>query len=100
MLSGVASSVLVYPRVLIQRQSLEAGPQSYCEYGDGSTGATFTGPIAAQPFSATPLLTSFPIDIGGSADCGGPVSTAGAVSVITVPEGYYDVFSTFAFLKP
>jgi hypothetical protein len=39
------------------------------------------------------------INIGGSADCGGPVSTAGDVNQITVPSGYYDVHSTFLFLS-
>jgi|GEM_PF-5160204 len=39
------------------------------------------------------------INIGGSADCSGPVPTAGDVAVITGPS-YYDVFSTFVFKKP
>ena len=40
------------------------------------------------------------INIGGSADCSGPVPTAGDVAVITVGPGYYDVFTTFLFKKP
>ncbi|MDX6564214.1 MAG: hypothetical protein QOD65_4028, partial [Gaiellales bacterium] len=39
-----------------------------------------------------------PINIGGTADCSGPVATAGDVNVITVPAGYYDVHSTFVFV--
>ena len=39
------------------------------------------------------------INIGGSADCGGPVTTAGDVDQITVPVGCYDVKSTFVFLS-
>ena len=39
-----------------------------------------------------------PINIGGSADCGGADATAGDVAQITVPSGYYDVQSTFLFL--
>jgi hypothetical protein len=44
-------------------------------------------------------MTPLTLHIGGSADCDGPVPDAGAVSVITVPAGYYDVFSTFVFRK-
>lgn len=100
-LSTVAGeAVYVLPRVLIQKQSYTAGgPQSYCEYGDGSAGA-FPALVPTQASTATPLYTSMLINIGGSADCAGPVSTAGDVSVITVGPGYYDVFATFVFKKP
>lgn len=102
----------VYPRVLIQRQDFAtaglptnstSAPQKYCEYGDGSfTTATPNGvaSVASQPSTATPTYTPIQIHIGGSADCGGPDPTASAVSQITVPVGYYDVFSTFIFVKP
>ncbi len=79
----------VYPRVSIQTQSLNGGPQTYCEYSDGPmSGALSTDAAAA---------TALPIHIGGSDDCGlnGP---AGAVNEITVPAGYYDVTSTFQFV--
>lgn len=103
-LAGTSGVVGVYPRVLIQRQAyLTDAPQTYCEYGDGSTtAATPSGvaPIVTQPYASEPVYTSLPIHIGGSADCGGPVTTAGAVAVITVPAGHYDVFSTFVFIKP
>jgi hypothetical protein len=88
-----------YPRVLIYRQDYDnAGPEVYCEYGDGSTGSAPIS-INAQALSATPTYTPVPINIGGSADCGGPVATAGDVNVITVPSGYYDVHSTFVFVQ-
>ena len=89
--------VKVYPRVLIYSQSLAGGPETYCEYGDGSTKS---GPlaIAKQDPTATPTYTNVPVNIGGSADCSGPVTTAGDVTQITVPAGYYDVNSTFVFL--
>ena len=83
---GTTPGMMVHPRVMIQTQSLNGGPQVYCEYGDGPTSAALTT-------SPSPLA----IHIGGSADCNGPVATAGAVSVITVPAGYYDVISTFQF---
>jgi hypothetical protein len=38
-----------------------------------------------------------PAHIGGSADCNGPDPTAGSVAVITVPVGFYDVWSSFTF---
>lgn len=85
----------VYPRVLVYRQDYDAGgPEVYCEYGDGSTGAA---PLALTK-AAVVNLVDVPVNIGGSADCGGPVATAGDVAVITVPSGYYDVDSTFVFL--
>jgi hypothetical protein len=88
----------VYPRILIYRQDYNAGgPEFYCEYGDGSTGVA-PAALAKQPFSSTPTYTPVPVDIGGTADCSGPVSTAGAVNQITVGQGYYDVHSTFVFL--
>jgi hypothetical protein len=98
-LTAGAGALGVYPRVLIHRQDyVSAGPETYCEYGDGSSPAF--APLLAQPLSSSPAYTPFPIDIGGSADCGGPDPTAGAVNQITVPAGYYDVSSTFTFVKP
>jgi len=97
-LSRSAGTAAIYPRILIYRQDYNSpGPESYCEYGDGSTGAL---PLALtkQPLSSTPTYTPVPVNIGGSADCGGPVATAGDVNQITVPAGYYDVHSTFVFL--
>lgn len=78
--------VKVYPRVEIMTESLNGGPQSFCEYGDGPMSDALTGEAAALK-----------LNIGGSADCGldGP---AGDVDAITVPAGYYDVTSTFQFV--
>lgn len=103
-LSDVPGTAGVYPRVLIHRQDFaNPGPSTYCEYGDGSfAAATPNGvaPVPTEPPSPTPALTAVTIHIGGSADCGGPDATAGAVNRITVPAGYYDVSSTFTFYKP
>jgi hypothetical protein len=97
-----AGNYSVYPRVLIQKggdpDSLSQ-PQTYCEYADGSTGAA---PASLTPMSlaTNPFATYSPlaVNIGGSADCGidGP---AGNVNEIVVPKGYYDVMTTFAFVK-
>lgn len=93
-----SSNVSVYPRVLVYKGGTPSGaaaPETYCEYGDGSTG-TAPMTLSGQASSSTPTYTAVPINIGGSADCGlgGP---AGDVAAIIVPEGYYDVFATFAF---
>jgi hypothetical protein len=96
-LSEDTGSAQVYPRVLIYRQNYDTGgPEVYCEYGDGSTGSA---PLALgkQAPSETPAYLPVPLNIGGSADCEGPVATAGDVPVITVAAGYYDVHATFAF---
>jgi hypothetical protein len=97
-LSRSAGTGAIYPRVLIYRQDYNTpGPESYCEYGDGSIGsAPFA--LTKQPLSSTPTYTPVPIHIGGTADCSGPDPTAGAVNQITVGPGYYDVHSTFVFV--
>ena len=87
----------VYPRVLIYRggdPDSVVTPEFYCEYGDGP----FTV-VPRTPKADTTAATAgtVPLDIGGSADCNGPVPTAGAVTEIVVPKGYYDVSSTFVF---
>jgi hypothetical protein len=98
-LSDDAGTAGVYPRVLIYRQDFNnPGPEFYCEYGDGSTGVA-PATLNKQPLSATPTYAPIQINIGGSADCGGPVPAAGDVNVITVPSGYYDVKSTFVFIS-
>jgi Collagen triple helix repeat (20 copies) len=95
---GTPGTVNVYPRVLIMRQDFNnGGPSSYCEYGDGSTGAAPV-PITKQASSASPTYSAMKVNIGGSADCGIPGAPSGDVDQITVPSGYYDVHSSFVFL--
>jgi hypothetical protein len=100
-LSYQSATYTVYPRVLLTRQDYTTpGADTYCEYGDGSTGNGSDGApvaIAKQIPSSAPDFTAMQLNIGGSADCGGPVTTAGNVDQITVPAGYYDVQSTFSF---
>jgi hypothetical protein len=90
----------IYPRLLVYKSGPigVAGPETTCEYGDGSNGAA---PLAltAQAASASPAYTAVPLNIGNTADClNDPAVPAGDVSTIIVPSGYYDVFSTFQFL--
>ena len=110
--SNTASGALVYPRLLIHKQVIGSGVESYCEYADSSANPnpSALAPIGAQAIPATPMgpaqlqPTHTPIahNIGGSADCGAGQVMAPYVSVnqITVPAGaHYDVFSTFTFIK-
>lgn len=85
---STADGVRVYPRVNILTQSLNGGPETQCEYGDGPLSGVLTGTATDQT-----------INIGGSADCGAADTTAGDVSAIAVPAGYYDVTSTFQFVN-
>jgi hypothetical protein len=92
-----SSNHAVYPRLLLYRQDYaQVGPgpfpEVYCEYADGSTGA------APFPLTGNGGYSDVPVNIGGTADCGGPDPSAGDVNQITVPAGYYDVHSTFVFL--
>jgi Collagen triple helix repeat (20 copies) len=88
----------IYPRLLVYNAgdgNGQGAPLTTCEYADGSTGAAPLA-IAPQAATATPAYAAVPVNIGGSADCGiaGP---PGNVAAIIVPNGYYDVHSTFTF---
>jgi hypothetical protein len=90
-----------YPRLVVTKDGDGIGggaPQTaMCEYADGSTGAAPTT-IAHQASSASPTYAAVLINIGGSADCGIlPAGPAGDVATIIVPNGYYNVHSTFTF---
>ena len=88
----------VYPRILIHRgggQNTSVEPMLYCEYGDGPTSAITRHLTSDVAPSGDPVV----VNIGGSADCNGPDPTAGDVAVITVPEGFYDVWTSFTFQK-
>jgi hypothetical protein len=96
-LSDSAGSTQIYPRVLIFRQDYNSGgPETYCEYGDGSTGSAPLD-VTQQAPSSTPAYSAVPLNIGLTDDCG-LGGAAGDVDQITVPAGYYDVQSTFVFL--
>lgn len=97
------ASARVYPRILIQRagdQTNGTSPNTYCEYADGGAGS---GPdtVARMSTSTNPFatLSALTVNIGGSLDCnaGQTYTSPGDVTEIWVPEGYYDVYSTFVF---
>jgi hypothetical protein len=90
----------IYPRVLVYNAgdgNGQGAALTTCEYADGSSGAAPLT-IGHQPSSASPIYSAVPVNIGGSADCGiVPAGPAGDVATIIVPNGYYDVHSTFTF---
>lgn len=91
---ATADGYSVYPRLLIHTESLDGGPQTYCEYADGTDN---NGGKAALTGTATDVS----LGVGGSLDCNPPTQTIGngTVSFIEVPPGYYDVDETFHFSK-
>ena len=91
---GTTSGMQVHPRVVLHKSSYDGGPQYTCEYADGINNGPTPGALATLTTASQPLT----LGIGGSADCGiaGP---AGIVDSIVVPAGFYDVTSTFQFMK-
>ncbi len=90
------SGVTMYPRLLLYREDYNSGgPESYCEYGDGTDN---NGGVATLGTSASAVT----LGIGGSLDCGSSqvYPPDGVASEIEVPEGYYDVLSSFTFFHP
>jgi len=99
-LSNATGAAHVYPRILIQTESLSGGPQTYCEYADGADNSNDPDSISRVATSTNP--STFPVlnlGIGGSLDCNSTQTypAGGVVQEIWVPAGYYDVFSTFVF---
>ena len=88
----------LYPRLLVYNAgdgNGQASPLTTCEYADGSTGAA-PKTVTHQASTASPMYTAVPVNIGSTDDCGLNGAT-GDVTQITVPNGYYDVHSTFTF---
>jgi hypothetical protein len=88
------AGVTVYPRILLYRTDYVTDNWlGECEYGDG---ADNNGSYEAVGNGSPAPLT---VGIGGSLDCGSSQEypANGTASEIDVPEGYYDVFTTFYF---
>ena len=89
----------LYPRLSVSvdgTQETAPQPRFYCEYADGSTGGGYAL-LTKQPRTSTPTYTPVPVNIGGTADCFASPQPGGDVVSIQVPEGYYNVTSTFVF---
>jgi hypothetical protein len=86
----------VYPRVLIMKQAAGAGPEVYCEYGDGADNNGAQAALTTSDVAVT-------LGIGGSLDCGAGQAypASGIASTIEVPNdgGHYDVYTTLVFTK-
>ena len=98
--TDIGGTVRFLPRVLVMRggdPSAGIAPDETCEYADGAGGPAGLVNLTKQALAAVPDYADVLIDIGGSADCGvaGP---GGAVASILVPEGFYNVHASFAFL--
>lgn len=91
---ATVAGVKVYPRLDIQRQDDNGGPQVYCEYADG---ADNNGGSQAVGTTATDV----PLGVGGSLDCGSAqtLPASGVVDDIEVPAGHYDISSTVYFKR-
>lgn len=92
--AATEAGVTVYPRILLYRSDYNTGNWvGYCEYGDG---ADNNGSYEAVGNGSPSNLT---VGIGGTLDCGSSQTypAGGTASEIDVPEGYYDVFTTFYF---
>ena len=91
------ANATIHPRLLINKNT-----STFCENADGANNNAGLAQIPRVPTLAdavvamqTPLL----MGIGGSLDCGSgqPFPPNGVVTQIWVPEGFYDVWSTFQF---
>ena len=85
----------VYPRILMYKSELfSTNAPVYCEYADGATNDT-----DAPTYGFEPVGSSLTVGVGGTLDCPGSTQAVGngTVSSIEVPQGRYDVWSTFSF---
>jgi len=102
-ISDQAGDAVVHPRLLIQKQDTTTGaPSIYCEYADGANNAAGLDTIPRVPTltAAVPAMrTPLNMGIGGSLDCNGGQTfpAGGVVTEIWVPDGFYNVATTFAF---
>ena len=92
------ANALVHPRLDIHKDL--GAPIVFCEYADGANNNAGLAQIQRVPTleeaviaMQTPLL----MGIGGSLDCGTAQVYTPEVTEIWVPQGFYDVWTTFAF---
>jgi hypothetical protein len=104
-ISDQAGNAVVHPRLLIQREDGTFGaPTTFCEYADGAdnnAGLDQVPRVSTYADAATATRTALDMGIGGSLDCASPPIQAyppgGVVTEISVPQGFYNVSTTFAF---
>lgn len=91
---ATADGYSAYPRLDIMRQDIAGGPETYCEYGDGTDNDGGTKALTNTAVALT-------LGIGGSLDCSSAQKypTNGIADYIEVPAGYYDVAAEIHFSK-
>jgi hypothetical protein len=94
-----AANATVHPRLLIHK---DLGAITFCEYADGANNNAGLAQIPRVPTLAEAVVamqTPLTMGIGGSLDCGStqPYPPDGEATEIWVPQGFYDVWATFAF---
>jgi hypothetical protein len=93
------ANAVIHPRLLIHK---DLGAITFCENADGANNNAGLAQIPRVPTLADAVIamqTPLNMGIGGSLDClsGQPFPPNGVVTEIWVPEGFYDVWTTFAF---
>lgn len=107
-ISKRAGTSLVYPRILIHKQTDAAGgsPMMYCEYADGANNNLGVARVQRVPSvrAAIPAMRDEQgLGVGGSLDCGAGQPWDSRVNEIWVPAGdavtsnFYDVWVTLTF---
>jgi len=91
------ANATIHPRLLINKNT-----SSFCENADGANNNAGLAQIPRVPTLADAVIamqTPLTMGIGGSLDCGSgqPFPPNGVATEIWVPEGFYDVWGTFAF---
>ena len=90
-------NAVIHPRLLINKNT-----STFCENADGANNNAGLAQIPRVPTLADAVVamqTPLNMGIGGTLDCGSgqPFPPDGVVTEIWVPEGFYDVWATFAF---
>jgi hypothetical protein len=91
------ANAVIHPRLLINKNT-----STFCENVDGADNNAGLAQISRVPTlqdAVVAMQTPLDMGIGGSLDCGSgqPFPPDGVVTEIWVPEGFYDVWATFAF---
>ena len=94
------ANAVIHPRLDIHKDL--GAPIVFCEYADGANNNAGLAQIPRVPTLADAVVamqTPLNMGIGGSLDCGSaqPFPPNGVVTEIWVPQGFYDVWATFAF---
>ena len=88
-------NAVIHPRLLINKNT-----STFCENADGANNNAGLAQIPRVPTlqdAVVAMQTPLLMGIGGTLDCGTAQTYTPEVTEIWVPEGFYDVWGTFAF---